>query len=104
MRNIRVWPRSCGAERAIDEVPAIVSGLGFEESPADAEIGERSVGIVDVLERAFEGLVGDGVAFGPLLTFVEGVAVEALEGGEADAGVDEDVVDFFGANDFDVLG
>src|ERR1035438_8065683 len=40
-----------------------------------------------IITAAFEFLVGDGEALGPLQPFVQRIAVETLEGHETDAGV-----------------
>ena len=90
----------CGRrlQRPVEQVPAILIALRLDEPPVDAEVGQRRVRVVLVLQVVVELLVFDRVPLGPFRPHVELVAVEPLKGHETDARIDQHVANLLRAD------
>ena len=75
----------------VEDVPAVGAGFGLDGVPVPSDVGDGGFG--EVGGGIGCGQFRDGTALRPFERRVQLLAVEALEGGDAHAGIDEDVGD-----------
>ena len=93
-----------GFQGLVEHVPVVFSHFRLHELPVNAEIGGRGSRVVRVFETAPERLVVDRETLSPAISRIECVAVEALEGVEADPGIDQNLIALLRTYDYRVLG
>src|SRR6185437_3887898 len=85
-------------KRAVDDVPAILTGLRLELGPETAKICHAGAGKVDGADRSVRKRFL-GPDLGPLHSFIQRLPGKTVEGLDAHPRIHQDVVDFGWSND-----
>ena len=84
----------CG-QRAINLIPVVAALLGFDKAPINAKIGNRRLRVgARSAALGLKRLVLDGETLGPIVAFVQRVAIEPLEGRKPDSRVHQHLLRF----------